>query len=456
MYKYFISLILLLLSSASLYAVAAGTTGITGQYTGEYRITMLGCPGICNANSYITLGWGIKDVGWVWDFDNGSAEIKGTTLSVGFDYEVQDIGNIEPDENIIFFTDNGDGTYTVEHGFQIFNPNVGSPRKETSTTFTITKTDNELTIKTIDIEIDGSQDGVPGTQITEVFPMTVSPVMDGWARLNGSDTTGSGISDTDKMALGLNPNISDTDGDGIDDVEELGADFDNPLDSDNDGLIDALEPGDNANNAQQAAGLPLLSGVAGLVTTADELSGETVNISVENNWRLTNILSALMVVDTDTATSTEETEFIDSTLGDPGLDYIYGQVSISSSSISIEENITIQLRYSSTLPTHDLLLVYTLERQDDENEQFILLPNTQWNRIDDNTLAITISVAEKRNLTTELDTVKVVIAPVANSLGGIERDQNSGGLSWQVLTLLIFMLFTRRYFRLIKKYNFHN
>jgi hypothetical protein len=442
MYKYYISVILLLLGSTSLCIASEGTAGITGQYTGEYRITMLGCPGVCSASSYITLGTGIKDVSWVWDFDDGVARIEGTTLSVGFDYEIQDIGNVDPDENIVYFTDNGDGTYTLEHGFQIYNPNVGSPRKETSTTFTIIQTGNELIIDTIDIEIDGSQDGVLGTQITDVFPMTIAPVMTGWARIDGSDSTGSGISDTDKMALGLNPNILDTDGDAINDIEELGGDFNNPLDSDNDSVIDALEFGDNANNSQKAAGFPLLGGVAGLATTADILSGETVTIQVEEHWRLTEVLSDLMVVDTDTATSTEETEFVDSTLGEPGLDYVFGQVSVSALASSHEENITLQLQYSSILPTNNLLLVYTLELQDDGSEKFTLLPSSQWNRLDDNTLEIIISIAEKRNLTMKTDKVKVVVAPVANSLGAIERDQSegAGGIAWNGLILLVFML----------------
>ncbi len=438
MHKYFISIILLLsLSNAKLCIASEGTPSITGAYTGKYHMTIYGCPGMCSATSHITLGYGIKDVEWTWDFDEGMAEIEGTTLSVGFDYEIQDIGNVDPDKNIVYFTDNGDGTYRLEHGFQIFNPNVGSPRKETSTTFMITQTDNELTIVTIDIEEDGSQDGVQGTQITDVFPMTISPAMDGWARLDGSDSTGDGISDSDKIALGLNPNVSDTDGDGIDDIDELGSDFDNPLDSDNDGVIDALEFGDSAYNSQLASGLPLLSGVAGLATTGDELSGETVDISVTDYWDLTDVSSGLMVIDTDSADSIEDTDSVDSTLGDPGLDYIYGQVSISALT-STENSFTLQMSYSTTLPSFDTLLVYTLEIQDDESEVFTLLPSNQWTLIDQYTLEITVPTTSKRNLATEYNSVKLVVAPVENTLGGIVKNQNSAGvIGWMWLILLI-------------------
>ncbi|MEO1010021.1 MAG: gliding motility-associated C-terminal domain-containing protein [Bacteroidota bacterium] len=44
-----------------------------------------------------------------------------------------------------------------------------------------------------------------------------------------------------EAALGTDPNNPDTDGDGINDGEEVGPDVDNPLDGDNDGIIDALD-----------------------------------------------------------------------------------------------------------------------------------------------------------------------------------------------------------------------
>lgn len=437
MKKILYKLILLFTISTPLVCGADdGTVGISGIYTGEYRITMLGCPGLCSATSYITLGTGIKDVTWVWDFDEGTAVIQGTTLSVGFDYEVQDIGNEDEEENILYFTDNGDGTYTVEHGFQIYNPNVGSPRKETETTFVITKEDNELVINTIDREIDGSQDGVPGTQITEVFPMTIAPVMNGWARLNGSDSTGGGITDSDKMKLGLNPQVSDSDGDGSDDVDELGNDFSSPIDSDNDGVIDALEYAGAAFNKQVVSGLPLLSGVGGLVTTADSLSGETVNLTLNNGY-FKNVSSALMVVDTESATSIDDTAVKDSTLGASGLDYRYGQISILAASDNPnEDSITVQLQYSAPLPSVNLLLVYALEKQDDGREIFVLLPRNQWQLIDQNTLEITIAKTSKHNLSMVPNEVQMAVAPVENSLGGIDHNQGVGSMAWVWVFLL--------------------
>ncbi len=55
------------------------------------------------------------------------------------------------------------------------------------------------------------------------------------------DTDMDGLFDGPEAILGTNPNNPDSDGDGIDDSEEVGADIDNPLDEDDDGIIDALD-----------------------------------------------------------------------------------------------------------------------------------------------------------------------------------------------------------------------
>ncbi|MEZ5498880.1 MAG: hypothetical protein R3E77_05535 [Steroidobacteraceae bacterium] len=56
-----------------------------------------------------------------------------------------------------------------------------------------------------------------------------------------TDLDNDGISNTDETALGTDPLNADTDGDGEDDGAEIGSDVNNPLDTDGDGLIDALE-----------------------------------------------------------------------------------------------------------------------------------------------------------------------------------------------------------------------
>jgi phospholipase/lecithinase/hemolysin len=63
------------------------------------------------------------------------------------------------------------------------------------------------------------------------------------------DSNGDGIPDSRALALGLDPLVEDgdSDADGTSDVDEVG-DLDNPLDTDGDGIIDAVEPGDAASD----------------------------------------------------------------------------------------------------------------------------------------------------------------------------------------------------------------
>jgi gliding motility-associated-like protein/uncharacterized repeat protein (TIGR01451 family) len=56
-----------------------------------------------------------------------------------------------------------------------------------------------------------------------------------------SDEDNDGLLGGQEVALGLDPNNPDTDGDGIEDGVEVGPDIANPLDEDNDGIIDALD-----------------------------------------------------------------------------------------------------------------------------------------------------------------------------------------------------------------------
>ncbi len=56
-----------------------------------------------------------------------------------------------------------------------------------------------------------------------------------------TDDDGDGLFGGEEATLGTDPADPDTDGDGIDDGTEVGPDVDNPLDEDNDGIIDALD-----------------------------------------------------------------------------------------------------------------------------------------------------------------------------------------------------------------------
>ncbi|MCF6190597.1 MAG: OmpA family protein [Cocleimonas sp.] len=61
------------------------------------------------------------------------------------------------------------------------------------------------------------------------------------------DQDSDGLSDTLEAKLNTDPKKKDTDGDGINDAEEVGADVKSPLDSDLDGIIDALDTVDDSD-----------------------------------------------------------------------------------------------------------------------------------------------------------------------------------------------------------------
>ena len=415
-------------------ASAAGTPNLTGRYEGNYRIHIYGCPGACNIQEAVILGRSAQEVRWDWNFDDGTVEMAGTTLDpVGFHYEVQDWGNASPAHNRAQLVDNGDGTYTVYHGFQIYNPSFNNPRTETFTTFRITRdeTGRRLTIETLD----GDGDGVPGTQVVGVFPMTVNPMFVGFAYRFPSDNNLDGISDYDAMELGLNPDVLDSDGDGESDRAELeilpgNLVLSQPRDTDRDGVIDALEPGDRAGDPRMAGDVPLLGGPIGFRLPSDPLSGETVVLGA-TDWRFysrfypnanyrAGVMATGKMVDPNNAAGYPES--LKSNLGDPGLNYLYGwtrftllpdaftpresgQFECSANRTPpavVTHSVRATLRYSAALPPPQKLLVYAEEWGGNyitgRASDFTLLDPQYWRRVDDHTLEISLPFDSKYNL----------------------------------------------------------
>jgi MYXO-CTERM domain-containing protein len=64
---------------------------------------------------------------------------------------------------------------------------------------------------------------------------------DGTGDVCDDDTDGDGVSDDIENANGTDPTLVDSDGDNIGDAEEYGDDVENPVDTDSDGTIDALD-----------------------------------------------------------------------------------------------------------------------------------------------------------------------------------------------------------------------
>ena len=90
-----------------------------------------------------------------------------------------------------------------------------------------------------------------------------------------TDSDGDGLTDTQELALGTDPQKADTDGDGVPDGIEVGSDAMHPLDTDGDGVIDALDLDDDGDG----------------VLTADEIAaataahlGDDVDGDGRKNW----------------------------------------------------------------------------------------------------------------------------------------------------------------------------
>ena len=422
---------LLALASQVSSANFAYASSFSGVYSGEYQITMRAAP------TGAILGKGVKKASWQWDFDSGTAQISGTTLSVGFNYAIHDLYNADPEGETLYFDDNGDGTYTVHYSLQIYHPGLGNPMASTSTTFRITEVNYGLEIVTIDAE-QGELDGIPGTQIPGVFPLTIEPDMRGIAVQEGVDNNGDGLTDKQALALGLDPSTSDTDKDGIDDRDELGADINNPLDTDKDGLIDALEYGDSARSPHLGTGLSLIS--------ADSLS-----LSVNPSWKLSAIAAGNMRKEVDNITDNKDIANTDSTLGDPGLNYDLGNISFTLSQVAEAEVLgAVKVRLTLSRPLPDKLLVYSIEPRGG-SENYSLMPTSSWSIIDSNTLEISVMDGGDRDIDGEQNQrLSLSIAITGNNIGDVKRTEHhgiTGGSLGSTLILLLLPLLYRVYHR---------
>ncbi len=90
------------------------------------------------------------------------------------------------------------------------------------------------------------------------------------------DRDGDGIFDPDETTIGTNQLAIDSDGDSIDDLTEVG-DILNPTDTDNDGLIDALDPDDDGDSVptidELARGDTDLDGIPDYLDSDDDDDG---------------------------------------------------------------------------------------------------------------------------------------------------------------------------------------
>jgi len=108
----------------------------------------------------------------------------------------------------------------------------------------------EALINTDPNNADTDGDGIGDAE--EVGANTSSPldsdldgIIDALDTIDDSDSDGDGLSNSLEIKLGSNPNNIDSDNDGINDKLEVGNDLNNPLDSDNDGILNINDPDDD-------------------------------------------------------------------------------------------------------------------------------------------------------------------------------------------------------------------
>ena len=410
------------LVSANNQQTLTGTSNINGIYAGEYSIIMRAAP------VGVVLGYGISKPQWQWNFDNNTAIVQGTTLSVGFNYELHDLDNIDPEGETLYFDNNGDGTYTLHYSLQIYNPGLGNPMASASTTFRITKNDKILDIIAIDKEL-ATPDGIIGTQIPNVFPLTIEPDMHGIAYQLAADSNNDGLSDQQALSLGLSPTSYDTDSDGIDDIIELGNNVTQPIDSDHDSIIDALEYGNSATDAQVAHGLTLIS-------------SDMLTLRSESDWFITKVSNASMETPVDNTTDNNDIVNTDSTLGAPGLNYFFGHIDFELSLAEQKQHANvalITLELSSDLP--EKLVVYSLEKTLSGNI-YSLVSEQHWQRLSNNSLVVTLYNDDVRDLNEKNHSILAgSIAIAENTIGNVTRKENGGSIGYLIsLILLSFMI----------------
>jgi outer membrane protein OmpA-like peptidoglycan-associated protein len=100
----------------------------------------------------------------------------------------------------------------------------------------------EIAINTNPLEKDTDGDGInDATEVGHNRALPTNTDMDKLINALDPDDDNDGLTTLDELAIGTNPLSKDSDGDGIEDGEEIGKETGQPIDSDDDGIIDALD-----------------------------------------------------------------------------------------------------------------------------------------------------------------------------------------------------------------------
>lgn len=126
----------------------------------------------------------------------------------------------------------------------------------------------ELALNTDPNNVDSDGDTIPDNQeVGTNLKQAIDTDNDGIIDALDDDDDNDGLATKLEVNIGTSPLLADTDNDGINDIEELGKNALQPRDTDNDGIIDALDTDDDADGIETAN--ELLLGINPLLADSD-------------------------------------------------------------------------------------------------------------------------------------------------------------------------------------------
>ena len=191
-----------------------------------------------------TSDWGqlLVDGGGATDGDTQGVQITGTSVNVG---------NVTINTSTFVHSVTG-GTYRLQISLidpsgnavtvlsQDFAVAAGADVTRTANpTYPLSSVSGTYTVQAQLFWLDPSQSNFPVQQDIAIAQFTHTVNVGAGNFSNDSD--GDGLLDSTETTLGTNPNDADTDNDGVNDGAEVGANQASPLDTDGDGVINALE-----------------------------------------------------------------------------------------------------------------------------------------------------------------------------------------------------------------------
>jgi len=111
----------------------------------------------------------------------------------------------------------------------------------------------EAKLLTDPTKVDSDGDGINdaeeiGDNLSQPLDSDLDGIIDALDAVDNSDSDNDGLSDSLEIKLKSNPELADSDDDGINDREELGKNAEQPLDSDNDGILNINDKDDDNDN----------------------------------------------------------------------------------------------------------------------------------------------------------------------------------------------------------------